>query len=376
MSRRNLRYAASAIALATVPVGTAWAEGGHGEIMRLAEDKKFDAALARLELEDPAKKGDVEHLLLKARLLSWSGRYEAAQDVLSALKSANPENSDVDVALGSLAFYQSEFERAEKYYSDALAITPDHGDAASGLSRVNDAKAEAKKNDTRWRVDAGFGRSTFDTSDIEEWGEQFVNVSHKRDNVALSVGATRYERFGAVDTQINAAIGKAKPGGLDWGLMAAATPDADFRAKSTLGGHFGGSFAICENVTAYAAVRYRRDSFEDKAVQSVQPEITAYFTSGTTVTAKAFVTSEKDEDTQVGWLAEVRQPVGDKVRVKLGVADAPELINGASVNTQSLFGGVSFDVSDDLTFHVNLARSDRENLHVRKDFSVGITRKF
>lgn len=377
MSNLSYKRAATALALVAIPSGAVWAQGVHADAMRLAEDKQFDEALALLLAEDAEHKEEYGHRMLKARLLSWGARYDEAQSVLAALKEDFPENSEVDVSLGNLAFYQSKFDQAEAHFSDALRLSPDHSDAVAGVSRVRAAKkAEAEKTEYRWRVDAGIGQSTFDTDAIEEWGEQFISASHKGENVVLTLGATRYERFGATDTQINAAIGKSKPGGVDWGLMAAATPDANFRAKSTIGGHIGTTFDVGSKVKAYTAVHYRRDTFEDKTVQSVQPQVTAYLGGGTVVSSKVFITTEENEDAQIGWLAEVRQPLGERVTARIGYADAPELINGSTVTTQSLFGGVSFDVADNLTFHVNLARSDREDLHVRNDVSVGITRKF
>lgn len=376
MSKISMKFAASLAAMSVVPSGMMWAEGAHADVMRLAEEKKFEAALNVLAQQNAALQNERDHKLLKARLLSWDGRYEEAAALLKELKTEHPESSDVDVVLGYLSYYQNKFDDAERHFASALAKAPGHSDAADGQKRVREAKQSAERAGRRWRIDSGIGVSTFDQETIEDWGEQFLNVSRKQNDFTFTVGANRYERFGAVDTQINAAITHSKRGNVDWGLVASTTPDADFRPKTTLGGHVGKAFQVNEEITTHVAVHYFNNAFDDKTVHSIQPEATTYFKNGVTVKAKALITAEENQDTQIGWLAEARGPISKHASARIGVADAPELINGNTVSTQSVFGGVSFEVSDGLTFHVNLARADRQDLHVRNDVSVGITRKF
>ena len=228
----------------------------------------------------------------------------------------------------------------------------------------------------RWRIDGGGSYSNFDSDALEEWGQQFARVEHRRGNVAYALGADNYQRFGAHDTQINAAISNARRGGIDWGLVASTTPSADFRPKTSIGGHVGGTINVSDSIKTYAAVRYRQDHFSDTTVHSSQPEVTTYFKSGLELTGRAFVTKQEDEDTQIGWLVQARHPVGDRTSLSIGYADAPEVINESVISTQSIFAGASFDVTDNLTFHANFNRADRENIHVRNDVSVGFTRKF
>jgi len=89
MRKRLYKFAASALAMSAVPAGAIWAEGIHGEAMRLAADKNFDGALSLLAAEDAADQNTIEHRLLKARLLSWAGRYDQALSVLEDLRQSN-----------------------------------------------------------------------------------------------------------------------------------------------------------------------------------------------------------------------------------------------------------------------------------------------
>jgi len=68
-------------------------------------------------------------------------------------------------------------------------------------------------------------------------------------------------------------------------------------------------------------------------------------------------------------------PVTDRLKLSLGVANAPEAIDGVAITTQSVFGGATYSLNDGLDAFVNLSRHDRENSYVRNSINVGITHK-
>jgi DNA-directed RNA polymerase specialized sigma24 family protein len=93
-------FAAAVVPAASSPeaaLDSAWA---HIEASRLeAASGWVDSALA----EDPSHE---EARLLRARILSWEGRFAQAESELNALLLENPENSDVWLAMGYLHYYQ------------------------------------------------------------------------------------------------------------------------------------------------------------------------------------------------------------------------------------------------------------------------------
>ena len=373
---RPFKLAVSAVTLSLIGAGAASADEAQTEALNLAQLKKYDAALAVLDGADAQAEEKFSRDLLKARLLSWAGRYQEARTLLSELKSQHPGVADIDATFGNLYFYQGKLEPAEQSFAAALSLAPDHDDAKSGQERVRNAKEARRIANLKWRVDAGASHSSFKDGTAEDWNEQFVNVQRRVGGIALSVGAHQYQRFGASDTQLSVGVASTKRGGVDWSVEASATPDPDFRPDGSIGGRVGKSIEVTEDIDAYLALGYRYDSFETGAVHTTQPELTTTFSSGLQLTGKVVVTAQENADTQTGYLVQGVYPVAKTVRLKLGYADAPEVINGQAVSTKSYFGGVSFDVSSKLTFHANAARQDRADNITRDDFVVGFTRKF
>lgn len=373
---RTYKLAVSAVTLSMVGVGAGWADDVQTEALNLAQLQKYDDALALLNAADKTSEADLSQDLLKARLLSWAGRYGEAHTLLSELKSEHPDDTEIDVIFGSLYYYQGKLEPAEQSYALALSRTPEHGDAISGMDRVQKAKEAKRIADLKWRVDAGGSYSSFKGEAAEDWNEQYINVQRRTGDVAVSVGVHQYRRFGKSDTQVKIGAASTKRGGIDWSVEASATPDADFRPDASIGGRAGKAIEVTKDIDAYLALGYRYDSFETGAVQTLQPELTAHFSNGVELTSKLVVTTQENADTQTGYLVQGVFPVAKTVRLKLGYADAPEVINGQAVGTKSVFGGVSFDVSSTLTFHANAARQDRADNITRDDFLVGFTRKF
>jgi hypothetical protein len=90
---------------------------------------------------------------------------------------------------------------------------------------------------------------------------------------------------------------------------------------------------------------------------------------------RLIATFQDDEQDLLGWLVEGRVPVAERLELRAGYADAPEAIDGLAISTQSLFGGLTYALRDDLDIHINLARDDRENSFVRNSANVGFTYK-
>ena len=139
----------------------------HQNVMNFASDKNFDAALALLAQQDITAQNSYEHRILKGRILSWAGQYNAAQDVISDLRREFPQNADVVLAAANLDYYQGNLNNAEHNFQSVLAINPNYVDAQTGLENVRKARSASRPH--KWRIDGGAGISSFDESDLDNW---------------------------------------------------------------------------------------------------------------------------------------------------------------------------------------------------------------
>jgi len=110
-------------------------------------------------------------------------------------------------------------------------------------------------------------------------------------------------------------------------------------------------------------------------IHSVQPGMTAYLENGIVLTGRLIATLQQSEADQIGWLTEGRLPLTERLQIRAGYANAPEAIDGLAITTQSVFGGMTYKLRDDLDVHVNWGRHDRESSFVRNGANVGFTYK-
>ncbi len=348
----------------------------NAQALELAGQKNFESALSVLGHQNAQLASGYEHRFLKARILSWAGKYGEARSELDSLMKSYPDNPDLQLALGNLEYYQGRLNAAEIEYGKVLRKFPNYQDARNGLDNVRKARAEAAANGQEtWRIDSGLGFSDFDLDDISEWNEQYLRVEFSPDDLAYHASIQRYKRFGTTDLQLQAGIADAVRGGWDWGLEAGITPSGTFRPDWSLGARVGRAIELLDGTVFYPNVTYRLDDYDSGSLHNVQPGLVAYLDGGIVLSARAIATFQQNEEDQLGWLIEGRVPVSDRLQLRAGYANAPEAIDGVAISTQSLFGGVTFQVKENLDLHLNLARDDREESYVRKSASVGFTYK-
>ena len=105
----------------------------------LAAEKDFDEALDVLSKLSVIDQDRYEVVFLRARILSWSGRYQAAEQKFQRLMHKYPEDTDLMVSYGYLQFYQGKSAEAEKAFMGVLKINPDYSDAQDGLAKARKA---------------------------------------------------------------------------------------------------------------------------------------------------------------------------------------------------------------------------------------------
>ena len=348
----------------------------NAQALELAGQQQFDKALSVLSQQNAQLANGYEHRFLKARILSWAGQYSAARSELNGLIAEHPDNADLQLAMGNLEYYQGRLKAAETQYSRVLSQHPNYEDARTGLENVRKAKSAAVANGQgKWRIDGSLGLSDFNQSDLSDWDDQFLRVEYSPETIAYHASVQRFRRFDATDVQLQGGISDAVRGGWDWGLEAGVTPNETFRPKLSLGARTGRSINLSSGTVLYPNVSYRFDDYDTGSIHNVQPGLIAYLENGIVLTGRLIATFQDNEDDQLGWLAEGRVPVTEKLQLRAGYADAAEAIDGLAISTQSVFGGLTYKVRDDLDVHINLARDDREDIYIRNSANVGFTYK-
>ena len=182
----------------------------------------------------------------------------------------------------------------------------------------------------------------------------------------------RAERFGLVDTQISVRG--------DWQIgprtsvyaTVLVTPSADFREKH--GVRAGISQTVMPHVEVGASARL--GTYATGPNLALTPYL-ALSTKGETVTIFAEQINlwnlEGPRDYRTGYGFRLRaQPTG-RLRAFAGLARYPEVELGITRNVRSLYGGLSYDLSDSIGISTSYANDRYEGLFTRNGATIGLT---
>ena len=106
----------------------------------LVSAQKFDQAIHVLNAVQGEDKNRYDVQFLFARVLSWSGRHDAAEDKFQVLTQSYPQNADILVSHGYLKLYQNKHAQAERIFKGVLETHPNYEDARNGLSKARVVK--------------------------------------------------------------------------------------------------------------------------------------------------------------------------------------------------------------------------------------------
>ena len=91
-------------------------------------------------LEEEVKSG-FDYRYARARILSWSGEYDASGQAFASLQADFPDHSDVEVSAGYLELFRGNLDAAEQYFIQVADEFDYYEDAQTGLRRVEEARA-------------------------------------------------------------------------------------------------------------------------------------------------------------------------------------------------------------------------------------------
>jgi len=342
----------------------------------LAGDEKHAAALELINQQPYDVKQSYDVRFTRARILAWAGDHEASAAEYESLLSAYPGNPDIQNGYGYLEYYREDLDQAEYYFNQVLENYPGYEDARKGLKRVAGARADKLGTDYNWRIDASSEISSFNNGQAD-WNTQSVRVEYVPGRFAVFGSASRYERFGLNDLQFMAGLRSNSNSDFNWEIGAGFTPDADFRADFTGLGRVGYKFDLGNDTIIHSSVGYQFDDYGLTGdVHQVTPELVAYLDNGMVFTNRLIHVMQDGQADQTGFLFSGLTPVTERLSARLGYANAPETVDGVAISTESVFGGLSYQLSDNTNIHGTYSLDNRKGVYIRDGFNVGLTQKY
>ncbi|TIR25703.1 MAG: YaiO family outer membrane beta-barrel protein [Mesorhizobium sp.] len=359
-------------------------------------DHFFDRALA-------VKPGLLDARLGKVRLAIWQGDTPRARALIDGVLAIVPDNVEALDLDGRIALLEADYTRAGRSFQRALALEPRNAEALVGIGDVRRAAGDdeaarqayhqalallpgsadveqrlAVPPPRNWRLDLGSEVSDL-TNGLGDWTDSSAGLAYRLSPRATISGHTRLAtRFGHTDVQMEGRIDQAFTPVFSAYALAAVTPDADFLARYSIGA--GASWQVVAPAKAFGPLSLnidtRYDNFADTSVTSIQPWLQAYILDGRLGLSARWVHAEDDTGTVAdGYVLRADLAVTERFNLFAGYADAPEIDDGALVPTRTVFGGISFELSDPLTLRASIAHEERPTFD-RNIFGLGLTARF
>ncbi len=361
----------------------------------------YDAALASILRAEAAAPADLDIRLAKARILGWMGRYAQASEALGQVLTARPDDADALALQGRIALYQNMPARARDAFTLALRRDPKNldailglGDAARSAGNERDARAyyaQAQVLDPtskdvaerlrpapdaaapRWQVSAAAGHSWLSRTTLGDWSEQSLRIERLLDGASVWAGAVHAQRFGLDDTEIAAGAGLRFADGVSGTVEAATTPDADFLPSWRLGAGLNARLGDRTFVLADGSLR----RYATGTVKGVSVGLEQYLFDGRLDLTARFVNSFDPANRHLtGYSVAATVTPVDRLRLRVGYADAPESDAGVVAGTRSLSGGIAFDLTSRLVLRVDYLHDDRAGSYLRQELVAGLSFRF
>jgi YaiO family outer membrane protein len=340
----------------------------------------FDAALAI----------DRKHLdarLGKVRLAVWTGAVAQARTLIDDVTASVPRNSEAQLLDARIALLERDNKRAEALFSAVAAAEPTNIEALIGLGDVRRARGQealarqayeqaadldpasleikqrlAAPPPRKWRLDVGSEVSEL-SAGLGTWTDSGVGLSYQLSpETSAGLRMRVATRFGKTDLQVEGRLDHAfSPAFAAYGIVA-ATPDADFLAKFSVGA--GAGWRAIERSGGFGPVFLntdaRYDVFDASRITTLSPWLQVYLLEERLAFSARWVHAEDDAETAAdGYVLRADVAATERIGIFVGYSDAPEISEGLLIDTRTAFGGVSFDVNDTLTVRASYAHEQR-----------------
>jgi YaiO family outer membrane protein len=373
--KRRVVALALALCVSAAPPETAQQLYEQGVKARLAGDTALASELLRRATEAEPGNADA-HLQLGLALMA-EGRLDEAESALQRTLQIAPGYEDARIGLARLAQRRGDSRRALAELGPVAASNSEAAELRRSLAGTGTAEpVGGAGTDYAWQLNLEGNYSALDRG-RKDWREGAIELRHQgRGGTAVAGRVEHSRRFGLKDTYGEVRVEQRFAGGHSAYALAGATPEADFRPRWHIGA--GGAVKVADGPQATVlTVDARQARYRSGDIQTVTPGIEQYLADGRLwLTARLINLFDENGSHRLGWLARGDVQASERLRLFAGVADAPDVSEGIVTDTFSLFGGLSYDLSERTTFRLSAAREEREGGADRLQLGVGLGFRF
>lgn len=212
----------------------------------------------------------------------------------------DPNQPDALEGLGDIYLRGEDGEQARAFFERALAADP--------ANRELEAKVEAARAITRWRLDTGFRTSGFDEDRRSDWREAYLSLRHalnRKTGIGLLVEWSR--KFDLDDLNFQLGLDRRLHERLYSEAFVGWGPDADFSAETYLGGRL--NFVAHQGKAGWrdlvVQLGARHSTYGAGDAQVLFAGFQQYLPAGLALTARAYLAHNIDGVWTDGWLLRV-----------------------------------------------------------------------
>ncbi|NGM48294.1 YaiO family outer membrane beta-barrel protein [Caulobacter sp. 602-2] len=299
-------------------------------------------------------------------------RYAEADRAFETTLTLAPDYRDARIAYARSALFSGRPELARRRLAPLLATAPNDAEARNLEQQI--AATQAMPGEPTWRLDLAYARSEL-TKDLGHWSAATLALSKRLDPATTVGGSIEHtERFGVSDTYAEALVARRFGQRLDAFLAVGGAPDADYRPELSI--RVGGSAALRD--TGPWRARLGLDAVWSRyavgEVKSLQPYLTLA-AGPASLTVRSINTEDERGKHQSGYTLNGEWAASERLRLRLGYADAPESADGATVPVEAISGGIAYDLTSRWTVQV-VGAHEKRTAYDRDEVGVAVTRRF
>ncbi|KSB89083.1 hypothetical protein AS593_04090 [Caulobacter vibrioides] len=299
-------------------------------------------------------------------------RYTEADRAFETTLSLAPGYRDARIAYARSALFAGRPDLARRRLAPLLATAPDDAEAKALDQQI--AATLAMPGEPTWRLDVAYARSEL-TQDLGHWSSTTLALSRRIDpDTTLGGSIEHTERFGVSDTYGEVLAARRFGPRLDGFIAVGGAPDADYRPELSI--RAGGSAGL--RTTGAWRARLGLDAVWSRyavgEVKSLQPYLTLA-AGPVSLTGRSINTEDERGKHQSGYTVNGEWSATERLRLRLGYADAPESADGNTVPVEAVSGGIAYDLTPRWTVQV-VGAHEKRTAYDRDEVGVTVTRRF
>ncbi|WAC20875.1 tetratricopeptide repeat protein [Luteolibacter sp. SL250] len=369
----------------------------------LAWQERHAEALAAFDKGLAIAPDDYDLQVARARVLAWQGDYDRASAELEKLALRNPADDDVVVMQGRIAGWRDRPDEAEVLYLRVISRNPVQVDALTGLGdlerqRKNRAEArryyeaaiavdpspdarrklqELEEEKTR-RVDFGVTGSTFDGSSRSDWWSVWTQVGWDTSLGGFWGRIEQGERFGGMDTVLEAGWEGTPADGLTARLLLGGSPDASWAPEWY--GEGGLAWKPLEKWPALVG-EIRHAEYVPRGVLTFRTGLDFEFGGGWKSSARWIHQDFENGTPTNGWILSLGKTYDSGFGWRVGAASGAESLDGQTLENDVLrsrtwFAGISGPIGRSWGYRADIEFEDVDGGTDRRGLSIGFHHRF